>query len=117
MITESIFIAGLFFLLVLLLASFHFKNPAFCSITIVYLLFLCLVVVPGGTGYEVQTGNNITSLVDGNTTTTLETKTYTTQTSWSYFMVFILLVFYLALEINNFVKEKKEQKENYNHED
>jgi hypothetical protein len=109
----------------MIIISFQWKNPAFCAISILLLIGMQLMIVPGGAGVSVPVGKNITEIADCNctffeqregadwakTTSTQETIIYEKQTNLLLFLIFLILEFYLILEIVNFVKEEKETNE------
>ncbi len=112
MITETLFIALLFFTLVLVGLTLYFKSVAIGAFSLVLLLLLALPLFPGGAGVSHISGKTInTTTVDNSTTTAAESYSYSTYTDIYVAMTLILFAFYLTLQIIWFGQDNKKKKE------
>jgi hypothetical protein len=100
MITETIFVTLILFMLVTLILTLYFENAALGGVTIILCLILATILFPsaiGGVSYPIgkfinQTTTNTTLLAN-------ETITYGSYSSIPFAMVILVIGFYMSLQI------------------
>lgn len=109
MITETIYGLILVFGIVSVLSSLYFKNEALGAFSIIIFLMLALFTFPASGGVRYTTGANISSVQSGFTISTIITDKYDTFSNTYLGMAYILISFYMTLQIITYRKNKAEE--------
>lgn len=115
MITETIYSLMIILMVILLILTLYYKNQAFGVFTIIFNIILALNTFPFSGGIIYMIGSNITINTIGDTSTAIQTNTYSSFSNTYIAMVFVLIALFITLQLFAYTKYENERKNEENH--